>query len=368
VTQDTGGGTLTIPEAPGFSLTFSPGQVTFPGGSKTGCVSVTVVHGDKVPMVPGFGQQPRFIVTIQPSGAVFTPAAAITLPNVDGLAPRAVTEMYSYDHDISSFVAIGTGLVSEDGFVIRSSPGVGVIKAGWHCGGDPRAIGTPADCGQCKWCQDPTGGGRPGGSCVLDPKKDLKQCGDSERTLSLFCGPTPTPVHIENVYPRFCNEGECRESQCDVSAIGRAIVRGFNTLCNSSCVPDDLRSVLTSRLARLTVIQAQCAFSNPNEPFPSTVCGEVTSSGDAIGSDILFTPNTWSPGCTADGSGAETAFHELLHILTGRSHGASIDIDTDIVYGCEKACFPASVGNSSACSLANLLGLAGGSVRRHEEQ
>ena len=39
----TGGGTLTIPDAPGFSLTFGPGQVTFQGGSKTGCISVTVV-------------------------------------------------------------------------------------------------------------------------------------------------------------------------------------------------------------------------------------------------------------------------------------------------------------------------------------
>src|SRR5262249_32648381 len=71
VTATTGGGTLTIPEAPGFSLTFAPGQVTFSGGTKTGCVSVTPVHGDRVPMAPGFGQQPRFIVTIQPAGAVF---------------------------------------------------------------------------------------------------------------------------------------------------------------------------------------------------------------------------------------------------------------------------------------------------------
>ncbi|MGI8743072.1 MAG: hypothetical protein ACR2NN_10995 [Bryobacteraceae bacterium] len=142
VTAITGGGTLTIPEAPGFSLTFGPGQVTFPGGSKDGCVSVTVVHPDKVPMTPGFGQQPRFIVTIQPSGALFNPPAPITLPNVDGLAPRAVTEMYSFDHDIGSFVAIGTGVVSDDGQVIRSSMGVGVLKAGWHCGGNPNASGT----------------------------------------------------------------------------------------------------------------------------------------------------------------------------------------------------------------------------------
>lgn len=144
VTATTGGGTLTIPEAPGFSLTFGPGQVTFPGGSKEGCITVTVVHGDKVPMVPGFGQQPRFIVTIQPSGAVFNLPAAITLPNVDGLKPRAVTEMYSFDHDIGSFVAIGTGVVSDDGLVIRSSPGVGVLKAGWHCGGDPNSTGSSA--------------------------------------------------------------------------------------------------------------------------------------------------------------------------------------------------------------------------------
>jgi hypothetical protein len=160
VTATTGGGTLTVPDAPGFSLTFGPGQVTFPGGSKTGCVSVTVVHGDKVPMVPGFGQQPRFIVTIQPAGAHFNPPAPMTLPNVDGLLPRHVTEMYSYDHDIASFVAIGTGTVSDDGLVIRTNAGVGVLKAGWHCGGDPSPTGTAANCPECQKCE--------GSSCVAD--------------------------------------------------------------------------------------------------------------------------------------------------------------------------------------------------------
>lgn len=152
VTDTTGGGTLTIADAPGFSLTFGPGQVTFPGGSKTGCVSVTQVHPDKVPMEPAFGQQPRFIVTIQPAGAIFNPPAPITIPNVDGLRPREVTEMYSYDHDISSFVAIGTGTVSDDGQVIRSNAGVGVLKAGWHCGGNPTATGCTGSCGPCAFC------------------------------------------------------------------------------------------------------------------------------------------------------------------------------------------------------------------------
>jgi len=167
-TATTGGGTLTVPEAPGFSLTFGPGQVTFPGGAKDGCVSVTVVHADKIPMLPGFGQQPRFIVTIQPTGALFNPPAAITLPNVDGLKPREVTEMYSFDHDIGSFVAIGTGTVSDDGQVVRSNPGVGVLKAGWHCCGNPATCGCAAACAPCTHCD--------GTSCVPDSSQTGASC------------------------------------------------------------------------------------------------------------------------------------------------------------------------------------------------
>jgi hypothetical protein len=153
VTATTGGGTLTMPEAPGFSLTFSAGQVTFPGGSKTGCISATLVHPDKMPMVPGFGQQPRFLVTIQPAGAIFNPPAPISMPNVDGLPAHAVTEMYSFDHDIGAFVAIGTGTVTGDQLSVSSNPGVGVLKAGWHCGGNPASTGAAGTCPTCQTCQ-----------------------------------------------------------------------------------------------------------------------------------------------------------------------------------------------------------------------
>jgi hypothetical protein len=189
VTRTTGGGTLTIPEAPGFSLTFGPGQVTFPGGSQSGCVSVTVVNGDKVPMVPGFGQQPRFIVTIQPSGALFNPPAAITLPNVDGLAPREVTEMYSFDHDIGSFVAIGTGVVSDDGLIVRSSPGVGVLKAGWHCGGNPSPTGAAADCPVCQTCTTDHCEADPSQNGTEVPTDKCKICKDG----------SPTPIDLNKI-------------------------------------------------------------------------------------------------------------------------------------------------------------------------
>ncbi len=152
--DETHGGTLTLPEIPGFALEILPGSVTFPGGSRSGVVSVTAVHNDKVPMVPNFGQQPRFIVTIQPAGARFEPPARLTLPNLEGLAPGEVTEMYSFDHDLGHFVSIGPATVSESGEVIVSDPGVGIVKAGWHCGGNPATAGTPHNCKECYKCID----------------------------------------------------------------------------------------------------------------------------------------------------------------------------------------------------------------------
>lgn len=136
--------TIEVPEVPGFSLTVLAGSATFPDGSKTGLVSVTSVHPDKIPRAPGFGMQPRFIVTIQPAGTTFDPPAPVAYPNVDGLAPGTVAEMFSFDHDLGQFVSIGTGTVSEDGTVVRSDPGFGVVKAGWHCAAPQSGSGAGA--------------------------------------------------------------------------------------------------------------------------------------------------------------------------------------------------------------------------------
>ena len=165
--DETHGGTLTMPDVPGFALEIAPGSVTFAGGARSGVVSVTPVYNDKVPMVPNFGQQPRFIVTVQPPGARFDPPARLTLPNVEGIAPGAVTELYSFDHDLGHFVSIGPATVSEDGTLIVSDPGVGILKSGWQCGGSPAASGTAHHCPTCKKCF--------GGTCVAD---DTAACDD----------------------------------------------------------------------------------------------------------------------------------------------------------------------------------------------
>jgi hypothetical protein len=144
--------TLTLPEVPGFSMFVKAGSVTFPNGQKSGQLSVTPVNASKIPMPPPNGMQPQFIVTIQPVGAQFDPPAPLSLPNVDGHPPGAQVEMYSYDHDLEEFVSIGLGTVSSDGSVIASNPGVGVIKAGWHCGSQPNGSGCASQPGNCQVC------------------------------------------------------------------------------------------------------------------------------------------------------------------------------------------------------------------------
>jgi len=129
---------LTLDEAPGFAFTIPAGtQLTFPDGSHEGWLSVTQVHFDQAPMAPSDGLASRMLVTIQPPGVHFDPPAPLQIPNVDSYAPGRKVEMYSYDHDLEAFVTIGPGSVSEDGTVVRSDPGVGVVKGGWHCGGLP---------------------------------------------------------------------------------------------------------------------------------------------------------------------------------------------------------------------------------------
>lgn len=223
--DETHGGTLTLPDVPGFSLTIAPGSVTFPDGGKSGLVSVTVVHADKVPMTPNFGQQPRFIISIQPAGAHFNPPAPMTLPNVDGLSPGEVTEMYSFDHDLGSFVAIGTGTVSKDGSVIKSDPGVGIVKGGWHCGGNPQLVGTTADCGDCEICQID--------GCKPDPNRNGNQCG------SAAVGPNSCKA------PGICSAGSCGGvtnkpdgTSCDDGLFCTTNDNCTSGICTGQAVPD----------------------------------------------------------------------------------------------------------------------------------
>lgn len=199
--DETNGGRITLAEVPGFALDILPGSVTFPSGSRSGLVSVTAVHSDKVPMVPNFGQQPRLIVTIQPAGARFDPPARLTLPNLEGYAPGQVTELYSFDHDLGHFVSIGPATVAEDGATMVSNRGVGIVKAGWHCGGNPSGSGTSHNCPECQKCVN--------NCCKPD---DGPACDDHD------------PCTINDK----CMGGKCTGEQVTINAINGACVGAVN--------------------------------------------------------------------------------------------------------------------------------------------
>ncbi|MCB1054978.1 MAG: carboxypeptidase regulatory-like domain-containing protein [Acidobacteria bacterium] len=203
--DETTGGTITSPELPGFALDIAPGSVTFADGSRSGVVSVTLVHGDKIPRTPNFGQQPRIIVTIQPARARFNPPARFTLPNVDGLAPGEVTEMYSFDHDLFRFVSIGEGVVSEDGLTVTSVPGFGVLEAGWHCGGNPSGSGTTHNCPDCKKCVRD--------HCEEDNSQIPMQAAPDDCLRQVCIHGFPFPAANTSETPRD-TPGDCRRGEC----------------------------------------------------------------------------------------------------------------------------------------------------------
>jgi hypothetical protein len=209
--DETHGGTLTLPEVPGFSLTVTPNSAIFPDGTRRGTITVTPVHADKVPMIPNFGQQPRFIVTIQPPGVRFDPRRHH--PSQRGRArPGEVTELYSFDHDMGSFVATGTATVSEDGLVLRSDPGTGIIKGGWHCGGNPATQGTTACCPDCKSCDPQTM------KCKADPDQTPpKKClGNNDSNPNKpRVEPTLAAYGITVELDESCM-GECKKGKCEM--------------------------------------------------------------------------------------------------------------------------------------------------------
>ncbi|HYK04347.1 MAG TPA: Ig-like domain-containing protein [Thermoanaerobaculia bacterium] len=262
--DDTTGGTLTLPELPGFALKVAPGAATFPGGGRTGHVSVTLVHADRMPMAPGFGQQPKFIVTIQPAGTHFDPPAQLTLPNVDGMAPGEVTEMYSFDHDLGQFVAIGTASVSKDGATITSDPGVGIIKGGWHCGGNPSAGGTGAHCGECLFCD--------GEICKPDPAQEgatcqgvpCKQCRNGVCTGITTQEPSATAanVTIAQVPPTWTFTGSLAANYG--GTVGEDIQVSMSGRCNNG----SLRLVLKGVTGQYST--ASRIFANQSEPTGTT--------------------------------------------------------------------------------------------------
>jgi hypothetical protein len=125
-------------------------QVTFPAGSArddlgNAATQATIIPVDPnrlpAPLPPGVA--PQLVISIQAGnnggfsqtagGATnFNVPAPVQFPNLEGLQPGEKSLIWSFNHDAGMWEVIGTGTVSEDGKVIKSDEGVGIIAPGWH--------------------------------------------------------------------------------------------------------------------------------------------------------------------------------------------------------------------------------------------
>ncbi|WAJ70161.1 carboxypeptidase-like regulatory domain-containing protein [Catenovulum adriaticum] len=223
---------LELDAYPGFKLEIAKDSVTFPDGAREGFISVTPVNSGTVPMAPPNGMQPQFIVTIQPTGTKFDPPARLTLPNVDAHEPGAQVEMYSFDHDLEEFVAIGLGSVSEDGTLVVSNPGVGVIKAGWHCGSQPGGQSCAHNCPICQDCDGDCNCVPAGGDPRLASMNETGDCKKPECQDG-----SAVQVNDDSDAPADEEKGDCKSIQCVDGTPTEMADEGDETKC-TTCGPD----------------------------------------------------------------------------------------------------------------------------------
>ena len=125
--------TLTLAGVSGFSLKVLAGSVILPDGTRgETLMSSSGVKFNQLPLPPPHGTTPLVVSTLHPAGLRFDPPAVVTYPNAQGLAAGDVADVVVFQSDVGQFTSVGPATVSEDGSVVVSDPGFGIVQTGWH--------------------------------------------------------------------------------------------------------------------------------------------------------------------------------------------------------------------------------------------
>jgi len=137
------------PELQGVSITVPANSLFSDNGQRGGMVGIAPVPPDRLPGPLPAGLEFPLVITVQTDGAAnFDRPVPACFPNLPDpttkqpLAPGTRNFLYSFNHDTGQFEAIGPMTVSEDGKLICTDPGVGILAPGWH-GSGPVPIRPP---------------------------------------------------------------------------------------------------------------------------------------------------------------------------------------------------------------------------------
>jgi len=310
--------TIFMPGVAGMSVTVVAGSATFPNGDKTGQLSISQVHLDKVPMPPPNGSlfmPPAW--TIQPAGVKFDPPAKVTIPN-DGLPPGRIIDIFQFDHTLNQFINVGKAVVADDGFDIISDNGFGITRTGWGgCGLPPppdtctRSCGpapTPAD--ECQEVESPECPGCPFLKAA-DPSKSRSEQTPNDCSRNTCGGPELDESDPPEDQPNDCinevcvgppepDDGETPPDDCQVclggspqpdpSNDGNTCIDGCGTCVNGSCEitdPNRPKENQTPNDCKTEVCEGP-PIANPGDA-PTDVCKICD------GTNVVDDPNKENP-------------------------------------------------------------------------
>ncbi|MCG3196502.1 MAG: hypothetical protein GHCLOJNM_00978 [bacterium] len=127
------------PEFAGAQVIVPPDSLYADDGTRGGMVGIAPVPPDRMPgSLPDF-MMPPILITVQTDGGTnFDTPLPLCLPNLPDpqtgqpAAPGSKRALFSFNHDIGEFENVGSMTVSQDGTMVCTDPGVGILAPGWH--------------------------------------------------------------------------------------------------------------------------------------------------------------------------------------------------------------------------------------------
>ncbi len=102
----------------GFSITYEARAPRFGDGTSNGNVTATRIEPAFIPDRLPEGAIPHFMVEIGPDDLTFSPAAALTFPDVYDLEPGDEVRIFHFKYGIHNITELGTAVVGEDGMIV----------------------------------------------------------------------------------------------------------------------------------------------------------------------------------------------------------------------------------------------------------